>query len=377
MMSHKKMLCISSIDWDFVWQRHQTFVQGFLNEGWDVDFLNNSYFRNPKIADLQKVIKRIKRKKSNADIREEIDFGLRVITPKVMPPNGFAFRLINKWMKIPSLVKRMRPHYDLVFIYLPTFTTVEIMKSIKADFVVFDYVANFNAHPNKAKDYRKIEDKLLGISNIVITDSDFLYAKLKLKHKRVYQLHHGVQVKSFLDLNVRLLNKYKTVCFFGAIDDRMDWHAINALIDHGYKVTLIGPIRTKVPKHITVKAPLDIDELAKELRKYDVIIIPYLMTDYNDGIVPAKLYECFALGKPVLTSPLPAMQQFENVLYICNSPQEYVNIMKDLINLESYEKIVNRQNLAKEQSVEENFRKLLRILETERGSYEEKNASCH
>src|SRR5439155_1646090 len=46
------ILCISSIDWDFIWQGHQEIMSTLAAEGHRVVFLENTGVRAPKVRDL-------------------------------------------------------------------------------------------------------------------------------------------------------------------------------------------------------------------------------------------------------------------------------------------------------------------------------------
>jgi len=382
----KQLVCISTIDWNFLWQRHHTFMKQFLQSGWDVYFIENTGFRNPSWKDFIRLIKGIYRKLffKIATKRNETN-NIHIISPIVMPPNGAIFRLLNRKYFVPFLGKHLRKlgviNPEVAFVYLPSITTLNILKELNPKSIVFDCVANFWDHPHCPNDFDTIMDKLLSFSDIVITDSDFLYKKLITKHTKVFQLHHGVDIQLFINSNSHFIpntNSYRSVCFFGGIDDRIDWKALQALMNVGARVTLIGTRQTNVPDGIEVLGPLTIEDLVLEIQKYDVLIIPYIITDFTKGIIPAKIFECMATGKPILVSPLPSLEKYHEWLYVCKSEEEYVRSFKNLIYTESEEKCRKRIEIAKSQSIEENFRKLSNIIHDllEQKNVEKEDCAC-
>ncbi len=363
----RRILCISSIDWHFIWQRHQTFMKGFADQGWEVDYLGNTFFRNPKWSDLY----RLRNKTKASSMQNDIPSNVKLISPQVLPPNGMLFRMLNRYILIPRLLRKLRNHYDIVVLYMPSYTTEIILSKISKSWTIFDYVAHFEGHPDCSKDYPEIESRIMAQTDMVTTDSTFLYELLRNRHKSVHQIHHGVQIEHFIRPTLNTPpDAYRKFCFFGGIDDRMDWDSIKAIAMAGYEVTLIGPAKVRVPNYVIYKPAMNMEELARELDKYNAFIIPYLLTDYNHGIIPAKIYECFAMGKPLLVSPLPALESLNKLLYICRTPEDYVRTIAGLNETESMSIISKRKELALDQSTGRNFEKLLTIIKNERGNDE-------
>ena len=54
------ILCVSSIDWDFIWQGHQEIMSRMAAEGHRVLFVENTGVRAPKVRDLPRVRQRIR-----------------------------------------------------------------------------------------------------------------------------------------------------------------------------------------------------------------------------------------------------------------------------------------------------------------------------
>lgn len=370
-MKNKKILCLSSIDWDFLWQRHQAIMTEFSRRGWHVYFLNNTGFRNPRMRDLSRIIGKLNvanpRNKKNLVVPSNIT----IINPLLLPPNGFIFRILNKYFLIPLLLRKLRmkglDQPELLYCFLPSYTTLNILRSYKRSKKVFDYVSHFSAHPYKPWDYEAQEQNIFKEIDLVLTDSDFLFGKLVDKNIQAIRFHHGVEIEKFSnelssEWNPKI--SYKSVCFFGAIDDRMDWNALIALRDSGARVVLLGEIKTdvKIPEGIEYRGKFEHSDLPRELAKYDAFIIPYKVLDFSNGIIPAKIFECFATGKPCLVSPLPSFQKFNDILYICNEPSDYVKAFGLLAKTENYAVHNQRKDVAAAHSSEVVFEQLLEIL---------------
>ena len=59
-MTPHDVVCISSIDWDFIWQGHQEIMSRLAASGHRVLFIENTGVRPPRIGDLPRVVSRLR-----------------------------------------------------------------------------------------------------------------------------------------------------------------------------------------------------------------------------------------------------------------------------------------------------------------------------
>ncbi|MDQ1911634.1 hypothetical protein RAC89_14580 [Paenibacillus sp. GD4] len=323
-----------------------------LSKDYNVIYLENTGFRNPKVKDWKRIISIFK--KNNKYVNPKPS-NLVVVKPVIFPPNGIIFRLLNKYIFIPLLIRKIKSlgfnERDIAFIYLPSFTSIELLRQLSPSKVIFDCVANFSDHNEKPKDYDRIISQLMKIVDTVITDSNLLYTQYNNMHHNVHQLHQGVNTEKF-KYQEPYINEFRSICFFGAIDDRIDWGYMDILEQNGVKVDLIGAVKSaNIPNRYTIKGPFKQDELFCEINKYDAFIIPYKLSSFADGIIPAKIFECLAIGKPLLASRLPSLEPYNDVIYLCETPEDFKNAFNNLKNTENEEKRKRRRLIAEMNSV--------------------------
>jgi hypothetical protein len=58
--THRDIVCISSIDWDFIWQGHQEIMSTLAAQGHRVLFVENTGVRAPRARDLPRLGQRIR-----------------------------------------------------------------------------------------------------------------------------------------------------------------------------------------------------------------------------------------------------------------------------------------------------------------------------
>jgi hypothetical protein len=122
------------------------------------------------------------------------------------------------------------------------------------------------------------------------------------------------------------------VGFYGGLDEyRMDVALMIKIARHIKPGTLvlIGPKQMDLSrvlaepnvKHIAQMPPQD---LAAHAAHFDVGIIPFLQNDFNKMCNPIKLKEYLALGFPIVVMSLPAFEQYQSVIYMANSHDEFL-----------------------------------------------------
>lgn len=346
------VVILSSIDWDFAWQRHQVFAT-LMSKWTSVFFVENTGFRSPKLHDLGRVVEMLRRRGSRrlVPLKNPLSENVAVVSPWVLPPSNGIRGGINERVLIPLLVRHLKKQGMrsnlLLWTYLPTPTVLSMIRQLQPRVIVYDCVSNFYGHPDAPPYLREVEDSLLNLAHAVLTDSRFLFDRYASCHQRVYQIHHGVDFDLFARAGQRVVRP-GSICYFGSIHQHLDWEIIRGLAVAGFEVVLIGHISGSVPTNLppTVRLcdPLPPDELVEAIAPFEIILLPYRTdTPFMQGVIPAKIYECLATGKPVLSSPLPNYDDdLRQVLYLCEDVQDFVATAEKISHTRSFD---NREQL--------------------------------
>lgn len=356
----RQVVFLASIDWNATWQRHQAFATALEAEGAEVFFVENSGFRGFSVSDLSRVLDRLRRlfhpsrRKANR----------RVIAPLVLPPTHRGFRLLNAVYFVPLLLNKLRRRGlrgdPVVFAYLPTETTLQILEGLAPHTVVYDCVDNFYGHPTPPPDLAETEGRLLKQARLVLTTSSFLEEQKKKSHATVRRIHHGVP-DSFLCEPAAPLARYKSFCYFGTLWSALDYRVFSELAANGCTVDLIGPRKEPppvLPEGVRILQPVKHEQLPKKLKRYDALLLPYVDNEYNKGVVPAKLYECLATGKPVLCSSLPSLLEYSGLVEIADTPADFAAVARRLPETESLAKSRARIEAARAHSTGRQVRRI-------------------
>ena len=363
-----QVVVVSSVDWDSAWQRMQIFALELAEAGHDVFFVENTGFRNPRPADFSRVSGRLRKlARPKAKRPRALPANLRLIAPPVLPPTFKAFRAANTEVLVPALVRRLRAQGlkpgSLALCYFATATTLALLDAIEPRAIVHDCASNFRGHEKAPKDFARLEAELLRRSSLVLVDSDFLYEQKKAEHPNVVQLHQGVP-ESFLDARPPT-GRWDTFVCYGTWRDDTDARYLTALADAGFDVSFIGIIKPGFtpPAGIKILPPVSPDRFVSSLEKFDVLLLPYQVSDFTRGIVPAKMFECLAMGRPVIASPLPALTAMKEHFYVAGDPADWPRIARELPRTETPQRREARIALARRHTYGARRRELWKLLE--------------
>ena len=131
MLKRENIICISSIDWDFIWQGHQEIMSTLARNGNRVLFIENTGVRVPGIRDFPRIKNRIKNWfRGIKGIRKEME-NLYVFSPLVLPfPYFRVARWINLHLILPILEKWMKVmdfSNATIWTFLPTGISLDII----------------------------------------------------------------------------------------------------------------------------------------------------------------------------------------------------------------------------------------------------------
>ncbi len=324
------VVILSSVDWDAARQRHHAFAAQWARAGHRVFFVENTGFREPRLSEMGRIWRRLLRSlRGEHSRRVRAPQGIVVVSPLVLPPTRRLFRKANASLLAPRLVsilynRGMRQN-PVVFAYLPTSTTLDMLDQLKPALVVYDCVDNFYGLLSSPPDLAQTEAALMARAGLVLTTSHTLYEEKKPLHHNVFELHHGVSPAFFIPPPPS--RRRRRLCYFGTLWRAIDYAPIRALAEAGFEVELIGPIKEPpppLPPSVALRGPCPHEDLPALLSGMDALLLPYVDDAYNRGVIPAKTYECLATGRLVLASPLPALSGLSSLLTICRTPAEWI-----------------------------------------------------
>lgn len=312
----------------------------------------------------------------------KVNENLYHFTPIVLPfPSSRIARIINRYILKASILYHMKK-LKMTDVQLWTFlpNVVDIVGSLGEKLVVYYCVDEWSKFSFvNGQTIKEMEIKLLKKANIVITSADHLYRdKLKL-NANTHFISHGVDYEYFskaLSNDIPLAEDIKPVRrpiigFFGLIHEWIDLDLIEkiAIAHPEWSIVLIGKTSVNVDglkayENIHFLGQKPYDSLVSYCKAFDVGLIPFHVNDLTINVNPIKLREYLAAGIPVVSSPLPEVEKYKDLVEIGYTPEEIIQKIQILLNADSPNKRIMRSQSMMQETWEKKVDEISYLVES-------------
>jgi glycosyltransferase involved in cell wall biosynthesis len=122
-------------------------------------------------------------------------------------------------------------------------------------------------------------------------------------------------------------------CYFGGVGSRIDAELLSR-VSQEHILRIVGAVRiplAPLAPNAEILEPVPYTQLPELLKGSDVFLFPYRVNEFTKGILPAKIFECFATGRPVVSTYMPSLLPYDQLVYISQNHEEFLaNIEKAL-----------------------------------------------
>jgi len=387
MLTGKDIICISSIDWDFIWQTHQEIMARFAKSGNRVLFIENTCAREPNIKDIPRIRHRIKNwLKGVKGFRMEMD-NLYIFSPLILPfPYSRIARQINRYLILPVLqrwLKVMGFNNPIIYTFLPTPLSLDIIDIFNKKVIIYYFADSLRVISHNR--IRNSQISLLKKSDLVFVTAGQMYDDSRSYNDKVHVFSPGVDFKKFEmamlekrpapDEKIKDL-KRPIIGYVGGVHKWVDLNLVKSIAEKypEYSFVFLGPIQTDVSllsglRNIHFLGKYDHSLVPYFINEFDICIIPYLITDYTKNVYPSKLNEYHAMGKPVISTDLPEILNFnscnDNLVFVGKTYEEFGNFISKIINNNDKGLINKRIESAKKNNWDIKFEQMSSLIEAE------------
>ena len=267
---------------------------------------------------------------------------LHVVTPMVLPlPKSEAARSINRELLVRR-IKRALARVQTGPLQIWSFTpdVAYLIDSFKCEKVVYycvDDHAQFTGYDKEQ--VLRDEAELCRKADLVVTTSSALLESKRGLNPNTILVTHGVDYEHFSKATSDHLAVPDDIAriphpifgFFGLIRDWIDLDLIAdvARLKPDWHFVLIGdskvdltPYRSLANMHFL--GPRPYAQLPAYCKGFDAGLIPFKINELTLAVNPIKLREYLSAGLPVISTPLPEVLVYKEMVCVVRTPEEFV-----------------------------------------------------
>jgi uncharacterized SAM-binding protein YcdF (DUF218 family)/glycosyltransferase involved in cell wall biosynthesis len=355
-LSGHDIVCLSTIDWQFIWQGHQEVMSALAANGNRVLFVENTGVRAASIRDLPRVRQRIANwRRGTKGFRLERE-NLFVYSPILLPfPYSRLAGWLNRTLLRRSLGRWMRAaRFDrpIVWTFLPTPLALHIIRALDPLVTIYYCIDDLASSSRGARRIAHSEETLFREADLVFVTSERLRKRASALSHHVHLFPFAVSYAKFdrvreapggVPDDLAALPR-PIVGYVGGVHQWVDFELVRevAIAMPDTSFVFVGPLQADaspisgVPNvHLLGQRPHD--DVPRYIKGFDVGIVPYLLSEYTANVYPTKLNEYLAMGLPVVATDLPEIQRFNeehaDVVAVARGADEFVAVTRTALQV--------------------------------------------
>ena len=260
----------------------------------------------------------------------------------------------------------------------PTSTYLPMSKFRTVVYEAHDLMSDFRTYSESlSSKLKEIEKEICAESDLILAPTERILKKLEkiAPGSDVLLFPHGVDYNHFSDGEVlsngirKIREKGLPVAgYFGSLSDANDKGVFKILAENGFSVVLIGKVigdysdLEQLP-NVHIIGPVDYSELPGWAQGFDVGLLNWRMHEWIKNCFPVKSLEYLAAGIPVVSCPIPVLQNnYSKVIRFASTPEEFLRECIEAIGSDSEQQIRLRQKAVQNETWESRYLKVKEYL---------------
>lgn len=273
---------------------------------------------------------------------------LWVMTPLVLPlPNSAIARRLNRWLLVAQTRQALRsmPGKRQLWSFTPDIGN--LLGSFGEHVRVYYCVDEFSAFPGYDQQaIRRLDREMCEECDLVFASSRNLLESKRPFNPNTFEIPHGVLYQHFsrvLDAGFSEAADLADIPrprigYYGLVHEWQDLDRMARLAQArpDWSFVFVGPVQTDLRRFSSIPNMRFLgerphDDLPRYSRGFDAAIIPHKVNELTLNMNPIKLREYLAAGLPVVSSPLPAVREYEPHVRIAESDEEWIAALENAI----------------------------------------------
>jgi len=341
------VIFFSIIDWDTRYQRPQHIVSQLAQLGKRVFYISATIYPNKSY--------------SIRVIKENV---FEVILPYHLKNWIYAEKISNDLTLlcegIDTMILDMNIKDAVIVAEFPRW--YPLIKYLKDKYhypVVFDALDEYSGFENVAPDVIDCQNALAELSDEISVTSQKIFDNLARHSSKITIVSNATEFDYFSKLpssgHLDALKK-PIIGYYGAIDKWFDTELVVEMAKShpDWNIVLIGLTQGSNAEILTgfhnvhLIGEVPYKELTKYLCSFDVCLIPFKICDLILSTNPVKFFEYISSGKPVVSTALPELKKYGQLLYLSENHDHFVSNVEQALKENRPDVIADRIRLAKE-----------------------------
>jgi len=308
------------------------------------------------------------------------DTGFWVYSPLSLPVHhvgwlrSFNRRVLSVQVKMTA--RRLRIQSPVIWVACPA--ACEIALGMRKAALVYQRTDRFEEYPNvDGNIIRHYDEELKQRADLTLFVSRSLYEEERHQCREAIYLDHGVDFDLFASAESDASVpsdiagvKRPIVGFFGGIDNHTsDVPFLEELVGLlpecsfvfvGRSSSDVGGLVKKGNVHMLGQKPYE--QIPHYGKCFDVAIMVWRQNRWIEGCNPIKLKEYLALGKPIVSTPFPQLQQYRDVTYEAATPLDFAAAVKQALAEDCADRIAARRESIKDATWDAKAERVLKTL---------------
>lgn len=334
---------------------------------------NRILFINPALSPLTPLRRFIKGEKVNISPRIQSFGNVTVLTPMLLPFKdsrfGSRFSRSLRIRQIRSAMRELGFVDPILIVGGARPDTLGCLGEKASVYYCNDDYSSGVEYMGLPRDWlMKREKETLEKVNLVVVVSPHLLNKKATEHDRVFCIPNGCDADHFgraaiksesVPSDMEKIGR-PVIGFMGYINNRIDFDLVRdlSIARPDWSFVFIGAAMSTVNKqkldsidslaNVHMLGFRDKETLPDYVRAFDVCLIPYADNEFNRASNPIKLYEYLATGKPIVSSRIPAVDSFKELVYLASDRDEFLQQIERALVESDGELQVERMKVARQ-----------------------------
>lgn len=387
MLKNQHIICVSMTFWDAVWLSNHQYMKRLADAGNRVLYVERPVTLLSYLSPNQRVFVTGQLKRWWSGGLRQINENLYVGSPPPVSPLRFEkpVNILNQMVRARwtrQMMKKLGFHDPILWIYDPDAGQMIGKLGEKLTmYAITDDHPSMAQRSNRVDSMRAREHELITASDIVMTTTENLRDTKKPFNPNTFYVPHGIDSDHFaqalqpdLPPMPELADlKGAVIGVIGQINQRIDIVTMTELAARHpeWHLVFIGPVvRERVDVsgleslpnvHFLGRKPAS--DLPRYLKSMSACLIPYLVDEHTLYMHPLKTLEYLAAGRPVIATPLPALEIYREYVRLESETERFIAAVEQEIAGDTPEKRQQRAVYAQQHTWENRLETISALIE--------------